>query len=1234
MGVVYRAYDREIEQDVALKTVDDPEHARKLKREFRAVADLSHPNLVEIHELFAESRQSFFTMELLEGVDFVQFVRGQAPGADGAELPPEAFERAIAALGQLVDGVAAIHTAGILHRDIKPSNVLVCPSDTSEGQRVVLLDFGLVSPVALRSDPESGRGQLAGTPARMPPEQLWGEAVGPPSDWYGVGMLLYEALTGLHPHIRLRLGPGGTRNLDPPRVRQRTIPEWLDALVVELLADDPKARPTAGDVRQRITRARSLGWRGSARNEPAQRRTDGTHGPQLSTTSQEVFIGRRNELGRLHDAFHEVREGGVVAALVSGVSGIGKTELLRRFTQRLRVRNELVVLRGRCHLRESVPFAGFDQVIDDLVAHVASLEPGRVDLLPEHAAQLKRLFPAFQGVPPFDRAAIEKDATEPTVLRHLAAGALRDILTRLAAHTPIVMWIDDLQWTTEDSNFLLRSLLRPPAPPRLMLLLSYRSEERSDNEVLGDVLRFIVGTQDVRVVDIEAGPLEPDESFQLVSELVERLGGEAGNAERDIARESEGSPFFIGELVRHHANVAARRRGAEPAPVHLDEVMRRRFDALSPIARRVLETVAVAGAPIPRDVILRAVGLGTAGRSVTGALEKQCLLKSSIANGVRRLRPYHDRIGESLLEQLSPDARLAGHRALALTLEGEPGGDPEALVTHWMAAGDPKRAGYYAVAAAERASLALAFRRAADLYETAIEYAPPTNDRQPLRVALAEALANSGHGARAAACFEQASNELTQTGDNEVAVMALRQRAAQQFLCCGLIDEGLAIMRELAPRLGLSMPRSPAAAVRSFLWERLRIALRGLDFERRDAGGIATETLTRMDAIFGTAKGVSMVTPTVAAALHAQHLILALDLGEPSRVSQALTNEAAWCAIIGGKRYWRRADTVLRRTAELTTGATSPYDEAFFRMGAGSVAWSRGDWHGAITQSTIAIDLYRRRCRGVAFEIAITNVFFLSALALAGRISELTERTHAGLQDARERGDLFGMSACIMPEPVLTWLVTDQADLALAQADEAIQRWPSNLTLTQHYHHLIATGEALLYAGRPWEAWRRITTAWPQLRRAHYLSLACPRHLLLFLRASTAIAAAVGPPDPSMPRWTAQRLVRRARRDARLLARGPLPFTQPCAQIIRAALAVRNDDTREAGRLLQSAVVGFDLAAMPVHREAARLRLGGVLASGGEHSATALNWMTTHGIRRPERLARVFAAGFVEDRVE
>jgi serine/threonine protein kinase len=222
MGVVYQAVDREQGIPVALKCLRrfDGEALLHLKREFRSLRDLTHPNLVSLGELVEEAGEWFFTMELVEGENFRRWVRHEAspPSSDDApsaeaeaasrqtrrvqrtpaaqEAPrlaawasphPALFdeERLRRGLGQLAQGLTALHRAGKVHRDIKPSNVLVTP----EG-RLVLLDFGLASDAG--APPSSGTGRFVlGTPGYMAPEQLTGAGVGPAADWYAVGVVLY-----------------------------------------------------------------------------------------------------------------------------------------------------------------------------------------------------------------------------------------------------------------------------------------------------------------------------------------------------------------------------------------------------------------------------------------------------------------------------------------------------------------------------------------------------------------------------------------------------------------------------------------------------------------------------------------------------------------------------------------------------------------------------------------------------------------------------------------------------------------------------------------------------------------------------------------------------------------------------------------------------------------------------------------------------------------------------------
>ena len=229
MGVVYEAYDQQRGELVALKTMRrvDPLALVRFKQEFRSLSDITHPNLVNLYELFAVEDRWFFTMELVEGCDFVSYVRtrprsaatvlaGNAVGRRWARrrarpIPGGPTGRSSAsfdearlrdALRQLAEGVDALHQSGKLHRDIKPTNVLVTP----EG-RVVLLDFGLTADLESSGRHQSRRpadrrhGRLTCRRSRRP-----GSSITPASDWYSVGVMLYEALTGRLPFVGLAPG--------------------------------------------------------------------------------------------------------------------------------------------------------------------------------------------------------------------------------------------------------------------------------------------------------------------------------------------------------------------------------------------------------------------------------------------------------------------------------------------------------------------------------------------------------------------------------------------------------------------------------------------------------------------------------------------------------------------------------------------------------------------------------------------------------------------------------------------------------------------------------------------------------------------------------------------------------------------------------------------------------------------------------------------------------------------
>jgi eukaryotic-like serine/threonine-protein kinase len=235
MGVVLRARDVELGRRVALKLLRDPEAASfeseaRFRREARALARLSHPNVVAIFDVGRIEGRLFFAMELVEGPTLGRWIR--APGRTHAEI--------IGAFIQAARGLAAAHSAGVVHRDFKPDNVLIGPDG-----RVRVTDFGL-SRFEAERDPEgqpdpslSGAGCVVGTPAYMAPEQLCGARGDARSDQFSFAVALWEALFGKRPFIAPTI-EAIERGVEIPLVTG--VPRPIRRALSRALDADPTAR--------------------------------------------------------------------------------------------------------------------------------------------------------------------------------------------------------------------------------------------------------------------------------------------------------------------------------------------------------------------------------------------------------------------------------------------------------------------------------------------------------------------------------------------------------------------------------------------------------------------------------------------------------------------------------------------------------------------------------------------------------------------------------------------------------------------------------------------------------------------------------------------------------------------------------------------------------------------------------------------------------------------------------
>src|SRR5688572_8982010 len=188
MGMVYLAHDTVLERDVALKVMvsqiaDDPGTTERFTREAKAVAKMTHPNVVTVFDLGSHTDGSpFIAMELLKGQDLQRALRTP---------PAPTLERKLSVLVQVLAGLDHAHHAGIIHRDIKPANVFLCADGT-----VKIMDFGVAR---LATGSMTGTGNIVGTADYMSPEQVKGAKVDGRSDLFSVGCMLYELITGRRP---------------------------------------------------------------------------------------------------------------------------------------------------------------------------------------------------------------------------------------------------------------------------------------------------------------------------------------------------------------------------------------------------------------------------------------------------------------------------------------------------------------------------------------------------------------------------------------------------------------------------------------------------------------------------------------------------------------------------------------------------------------------------------------------------------------------------------------------------------------------------------------------------------------------------------------------------------------------------------------------------------------------------------------------------------------------------
>lgn len=1217
-GIVFRAYDREREREVALKQLRqvDPDALARFKREFRALADLALPGLVRVHELFAGPGYAYFTMDLIEGTSILDAIRrpGPVPPSPTPALLPEVSPpiqsrapRIITLFGRLCRTVKRLHGAGFLHRDLKPSNVLV----TAEGQ-VVVLDFGLATDAKHTDSPVS---DITGTPPYMAPEQFTHFKASESSDWYAVGVMLYEAITGRLPFSGHQGDVLAAKLAGPPPFPTAE-PALLEVsrLCVELLRPNPASRPSPQTILATL--------KGIGSGVPSSLGIP--EGPGLS-----YLVGREQPLQQLDAAFERAIRGQLAVAVVRGPSGIGKTSLVRHFLEYAeRKASGAVVLAGRCRENETLGYRAFDAMVDALSDALRRMpEPEAEALLPQNLDALVKLFPVLSRSRVVAQARRRMFPDTDTVeQRRKAFHGLRELLGRLAYRRPVIAFIDDIHWGDRDSAALLRHLLQPPHAPPFLLIVAHRSEGAATPAMV-ELMAAVETVADVTRVDLL--PLSQPQARELARGLL----GEAANSTQlhseSVIDEAAGLPVLIRLLtdeLRESKGVSRQngppRETGLQAPqlgLTLADTLLRRAARLPRTAQQLLEILAVSEKPLTARLCaeLGEMDLPSLELAAQPLLLRHWATASLHGNSIEI---YHDRLRQVILSGIPSERKRSLHRRVAEALLAEGKADPEDLAYHYRAAGELAHAAYYAQAAAERAEQALAFEQAAEAYRTVLDLSRPGGtERARLLINLGNALASAGRGIAAADAFlEAASMDSMRRGE-------LHFRAGEQLLRAGDVQRGEAVMTALLETLGWRIPTTDSARTLAVIWGRLWIAMRRVASIPGSGQPLPTNKQLQLNASWVLSTCLSMVNLSRAAYFQTRHLQLAMEAGEPFSMARALGMEAIYESLNGSMATHRGSRKTLEKTDALARDSGHPAILAYNPLWKGIVAWLQGRWSECQAYSSTAEPLLRNAGPECRWELCTAQVFGHGSLIWMGRLREYGTRLPALIEEARARGDSYAETGLVLLSySHVLRLAANTPRVALEAIETALERWAGGTAELPGVWALYGRVDVAIYQDDPNRAFSLIEAAWPHVAESPHLRVQVVRIWMRHLRARAALALA------RVAHTRRASLIALAQDEAAAIEREETQWATGLAALTRATaefLVTRNP--KSCHQALSVAVQHLQYADLGLFAQAARRQAAELQITADSHRLRAEvdHELREQGVVAPDRFAAMLVPG-------
>jgi len=722
-GVVFKARDTVLNRVVAVKvlksTVTSDEAYSRFMTEARAVAKLNHPNIVSIHDIGKEDGKQFFVLEFVDGESLRDLMQTYPEGKCDIQT--------VLRIGMDVcSALQYAHSEKILHRDIKPENVMITKDGTAK-----LMDFGLAKMIGQPQITQEG--VIVGTVAYVAPEAALGKGADSRSDLYSFGAVLYEALSGKPPFPGddpIKVIFGHIHDHPVPLAKQNPkAPQALTGCIMKLLEKEPEKRyqsaedllKTLRDISEEFLRQTLM---------PAHRPSIIVPSPRPSALKEVQLIDRAEEMTLLKEAADRaVRgEGGVV--FLHGEAGIGKTRLARELGAYARLRG-MQVLYGRCpalfRMDGVPPYVLWNEVIKDYL-HTCTSEqlykvigyyPGEVcRMIPEVKQKLGTVQQSLPISPEHERDRLFE--------------AVSQFITNISKETPLLVVLDDLQWTDESSLLLLHYLARGIQKESLLLLGDYRDTDVDEKHPLSPVLAELNRERLFQSVQLKRM------SFNEISEMIRQIL-EQDDVPKEfcelVFEKTRGNPFFAEEVIKslkeegviyREGNKWNIREVSEiEFPKTVKSVIKARISRLDEECQNVLTIASFVGNDFTFEAICAVTGFEEEKLlELMEKIHKTGLFKHKVIHGEETCSFADIIVRDAVYEEVHPFRRKKLHGVAGHALEKVYAGKIEEhfgeLALHFLESGDKDKALDYFLKAGEKATKLYANSEATSYLQSAL----------------------------------------------------------------------------------------------------------------------------------------------------------------------------------------------------------------------------------------------------------------------------------------------------------------------------------------------------------------------------------------------------------------------------------------------------------------------------------------------------------------------------------